>query len=214
MKKENQFCGNHQCKTNQTPLWRKGWKDQSGKSVMLCNACGLHWKKGHFCQFCKQIYKENDNDDVKNPWVGCDRCFRWVHKDCDSSNIDLKSGEPYLCTICKENGDAPLKLVDKGLKDVKKRKKSSGGQKKKKKEDWVSIDQLELPNPEDQQKEDLIIEELKLNKEELEQVFLKSFADRDGEFFKIGSLCAIAELEMKLLEAQCGLNVELVGEQS
>jgi hypothetical protein len=74
MRRENQSCGNEKCRTSATPLWRKGWTTKEGKSVMLCNACGLHYKKGHFCQFCHQIYKESESDDKENPWIGCERC--------------------------------------------------------------------------------------------------------------------------------------------
>ncbi|KAG2389576.1 hypothetical protein C9374_014136 [Naegleria lovaniensis] len=94
-------CGNVKCKTNQTPLWRKGWTTKEGKPVMLCNACGLHYKKGHFCVYCNQIYKESDADDKEQPWIGCDSCHRWVHQNCEKSNgYEIKSGG-YLCPCCR-----------------------------------------------------------------------------------------------------------------
>lgn len=199
MKTENQFCGNPLCKTTNTPLWRKGWTDPSGKSITLCNSCGLLYRKGHFCQGCLQIYRESDQDNPENPWIGCDRCSRWVHKNCDSKISTLKEGESYICLTCQEGS---LTEPNKKEKEVKKRKKSTGGQKKKKKsEEWVSIDQLELPLLEQEK-----VEVLDINREELEQNFKKNFADRDGSLLKLGSLCVIAELEMKMFETPCEIN--------
>jgi hypothetical protein len=80
--KKNTNCGNIKCQTNITPLWRKGWTNKDGKSVKvikklkkLCNACGLHYKKGHFCQYCNQVYKESENiNNPENPWIACKTC--------------------------------------------------------------------------------------------------------------------------------------------
>lgn len=99
-------CGNSKCQTSQTPLWRKGWVNSDGKTVMLCNACGLHYKKGHYCMYCNQIYRESDADDHSNPWIGCDRCSRWVHQNCEEQNgHDCKKQKSYLCPDCRSIGD-------------------------------------------------------------------------------------------------------------
>lgn len=98
-------CGNSKCQTSQTPLWRKGWVNSDGKTIMLCNACGLHYKKGHYCMYCNQIYRESDADDHSNPWIGCDRCSRWVHQKCEEANgHDCKKQKSYLCPDCRSIG--------------------------------------------------------------------------------------------------------------
>lgn len=98
-------CGNSKCQTSQTPLWRKGWVNSDGKTIMLCNACGLHYKKGHFCMYCNQIYRESDADDHSNPWIGCDRCSRWVHQKCEEQNgHECKKQKSYLCPDCRSIG--------------------------------------------------------------------------------------------------------------
>jgi large subunit ribosomal protein LP2 len=75
---------------------------------MLCNACGLHYKKGHSCIYCNQIYRESDADDNSNPWIGCDRCSRWTHQKCEEkAGFQCKSGSPYMCPECRalQNND-------------------------------------------------------------------------------------------------------------
>lgn len=102
MRQQPQCCGNSKCQTTQTPLWRKGWFSHEGKTVMLCNACGLHYKKGHYCMYCHQIYRESDADDYANPWIGCDRCSRWVHQKCEEANgHHWKQQKAYLCPDCR-----------------------------------------------------------------------------------------------------------------
>jgi hypothetical protein len=108
-------CGNVKCQTTQTPLWRKGWVTPEGKTIMLCNACGLHYKKGHSCSYCNQIYRESDADDNSNPWIGCDRCSRWTHQKCEELHgYQCKEGTPYMCPECrnlsKSGGGDSLKI--------------------------------------------------------------------------------------------------------
>lgn len=108
-------CGNVKCQTTQTPLWRKGWVTPEGKTIMLCNACGLHYKKGHSCSYCNQIYRESDADDNSNPWIGCDRCSRWTHQKCEELHgYNCKEGTPYMCPECrnlsKSGGGDSLKI--------------------------------------------------------------------------------------------------------
>lgn len=66
-------CENPECGTSKTPLWRKGWM-KDGRKVRLCNACGLHYRKGHYCSFCNQIYRANYEIDSKNPLLCCEIC--------------------------------------------------------------------------------------------------------------------------------------------
>lgn len=120
MSTKQRTCANVKCQTASSPLWRKGWalNDGTKKHAMLCNACGLHYKKGHFCLWCNQIYKEVDADDTNDPWVGCDRCSRWTHKRCEESHgyvfrdhhhhhqeereAAAADNAPYLCPQCRE----------------------------------------------------------------------------------------------------------------
>jgi len=73
------------CETTSTPLWRKGWIDSSsGKTVSLCNACGLKYSKNQFCPYCKYIYKMNqDIHAQRRNWLNCGQCKRWVHAECE-----------------------------------------------------------------------------------------------------------------------------------
>eukprot|EP00761_Pharyngomonas_kirbyi_P006016 gb/GECH01006022.1/.p1 GENE.gb/GECH01006022.1/~~gb/GECH01006022.1/.p1 ORF type:complete len:278 (+),score=54.87 gb/GECH01006022.1/:1-834(+) len=106
MKNNITHCANIKCQTTETPLWRKGWQLPSGKRVRLCNACGLHYKKNHYCPYCNQVYRESDADEVENPWIGCNTCQRWVHRHCEESKGDknyLISNQTYNCPFCRKS---------------------------------------------------------------------------------------------------------------
>lgn len=117
-------CGNIKCKTINTPLWRKGWTDMATrKSVMLCNACGIHFKKGHYCLYCNQIYRESEGDDRTNPWIGCDKCSRWVHQKCVLAHGEICNAKlPYLCLRCKDDTNSGLPQITKN-NDLKREEK-------------------------------------------------------------------------------------------
>jgi hypothetical protein len=52
--------------------------------------------------YCHQIYRESDADDYANPWIGCDRCSRWVHQKCEEANgHHWKQNKAYLCPDCR-----------------------------------------------------------------------------------------------------------------
>jgi hypothetical protein len=125
-KMRQHICGNVKCKTAVTPLWRKGWVTPDGRSIMLCNACGLHYKKGHFCIYCNQIYRESDADDPVHPWIGCDRCSRWTHAKCEETNgYKITSGTPYLCPDCRSLRDSigDSNLFETTFPNTKKRRR-------------------------------------------------------------------------------------------
>lgn len=140
MRQTTQCCGNSKCQTTQTPLWRKGWFSHDGKTVMLCNACGLHYKKGHYCMYCNQIYRESDADDSNNPWIGCDRCSRWVHQKCEEANgHNWTQHGSYQCPDCRcapptseatINVSIPTTTAITTNPGTQMRKKSTQGQKK------------------------------------------------------------------------------------
>ncbi|KAG2394155.1 hypothetical protein C9374_003919 [Naegleria lovaniensis] len=76
-------CENPKCNTTDTPLWRKGFAVEGGRRANLCNACGLHYRKGHFCKFCNEIYRDSSElVNAPEPWVTCPKCERWAHKKC------------------------------------------------------------------------------------------------------------------------------------
>lgn len=130
MTKQQHVCGNIKCRTTVTPLWRKGWITEENKPVWLCNACGIHYRKGiihchlisnekiigHFCYYCYQVYRESDFDDDKNPWIGCDVCERWIHISCENAHrsTPLNSNDGYICPLCRSNPES--KIQKKALK--------------------------------------------------------------------------------------------------
>jgi hypothetical protein len=109
---------------------------------MLCNACGLHFKKGHFCSFCNQIYRESDADDITNPWIGCDRCSRWIHKKCEEENgVVFTPGIPYLCPDCRNLRDSlgDNQLFQSTFPNTKKRRRKPNTQTKSNKRKKSSV---------------------------------------------------------------------------
>lgn len=49
------YCRN--CGTRATPQWRSGWWDEMlCRSVKFCNACGIKYSRGEFCEFCGKVY--------------------------------------------------------------------------------------------------------------------------------------------------------------
>lgn len=109
---KSKVCANVLCQTSSTPLWRKGWIGSDGKAVRLCNACGIHFKKHHYCPLCFQIYKGTDICDASDPWIGCLKCSRYVHERCYSLYNPTKMDEPYICKECQHPSE-----------DLKKRKR-------------------------------------------------------------------------------------------
>lgn len=52
--------------------------------------------------YCNQIYRESDADDSNNPWIGCDRCSRWVHQKCEEANgHNWTLHGSYQCPDCR-----------------------------------------------------------------------------------------------------------------
>eukprot|EP01117_Protostelium_nocturnum_P007154 TRINITY_DN256_c0_g1_i1.p1 TRINITY_DN256_c0_g1~~TRINITY_DN256_c0_g1_i1.p1 ORF type:complete len:221 (+),score=61.60 TRINITY_DN256_c0_g1_i1:466-1128(+) len=105
-----QYCEN--CKTEETPQWRKGWHNPMlGRSVLLCNACGLKYHKNQFCSFCHFIYgKEQEKligTDHYDEWLSCRSCSRWCHTKCENEHgipdSNLKP-EQYSCLGCRTGG--------------------------------------------------------------------------------------------------------------
>lgn len=96
------YCRN--CKTVDTPQWRKGWIGKSGSRIDLCNACGLKYSKSQFCIYCNIIYSAMDKYDM-NVWISCNLCGRSSHIKCmkihnNISEITDMDRETYLCPGC------------------------------------------------------------------------------------------------------------------
>eukprot|EP01080_Neovahlkampfia_damariscottae_P004224 gene4224-7561_t len=97
---EVRFC--EHCKTTKTPIWRKGWKKETGKKVTLCNKCGLHFQKGHYCSYCFKIYPSNfhfDDEHVEE-LVECSKCSKYDHKQCLKEK-GMNFSKNYECQKCK-----------------------------------------------------------------------------------------------------------------
>lgn len=70
------------CGTHETPQWRKGWvSDVLGRSVLLCNACGIKYHKNQFCTYCREIYGKDVREGTE--WVGCQSCEKLMHRKCE-----------------------------------------------------------------------------------------------------------------------------------
>lgn len=96
-----QTCEN--CGTFETPQWRKGWySEMLGRSVLLCNACGLKYHKNQFCPYCRYVYGK-EQDRVRDGWLTCGHCGRWVHGECEQLFGDNKNGisTHYTCPGCR-----------------------------------------------------------------------------------------------------------------
>jgi len=95
------LCSNLKCQVVETPLWRRGWKKSDGTFARLCNSCGLHFRKGHYCEHCLQLYKEQDEFD--DSWLCCSGCSRYSHIDCIKAargSEHVADPKKYLCTDC------------------------------------------------------------------------------------------------------------------
>jgi hypothetical protein len=120
--KNIKFCENPRCATEKTPLWRKGWHNsETGRKVRLCNACGLHFRKGHFCRYCNQIYKDNSELDMSEGWLNCQLCERRTHKSCAVSNGETieATDESYFCRDCLPNKHSLKKKEKSSPKNTK-----------------------------------------------------------------------------------------------
>jgi len=86
------------CHTITSTLWRNC--EIRGKSLHLCNACGLRYKKGKFCPLCCYVYY--DTEPNSRDWERCTKCNHWSHKFClqnDNSSSSVTSN--YVCPLCR-----------------------------------------------------------------------------------------------------------------
>jgi len=90
------------CGLTDTPQWRKGWySDVLGRSVLLCNKCGLKYHKNQYCPYCHFVYgKELDRSSQE--WLSCKQCGRVVHMACEVKRGKFSADDPvYRCPECK-----------------------------------------------------------------------------------------------------------------
>ncbi len=94
---ENLFCPKQYVSDGSEPagFWQRK-KYANNKLFWLCDACSSAYNKKQFCDFCKQVYvEENDQLVDGKEWIGCDheRCKKWNHIDCEvllNNNVALK----------------------------------------------------------------------------------------------------------------------------
>lgn len=72
----------------------------------MCNKCGLHYRKGHYCKECLEIFKESDMRNEKQFWLICSHCNQWIHKKCMKETCQDETN--YVCCECKENPNRTL----------------------------------------------------------------------------------------------------------
>ena len=105
----------------------KGLKIQEKK---FCKKCCDAVVKGHFCYYCKSIYRDDMSDTSK--WVECDFCKKWEHFDCEltkgkrySTKQELEEVKQYMCPICV-NERAEQKNIDSKIQKKLINKKRRG----------------------------------------------------------------------------------------
>jgi len=93
------------CGTQATPQWRKGWYSEVlGRSVLLCNACGLKYHKNQFCPYCKYVYGKEHSTKHEDGWICCRLCQRRVHTQCEfkyGGGTQFSSPNDYVCPSCR-----------------------------------------------------------------------------------------------------------------
>lgn len=79
---------------------------QSGNPVMLCNACGILFKRGWHCTLCSCVYRKTQEPD-NECWIPCDYCNQWTHMKCEilqaeqSQDWSHLEGRSYACPTCR-----------------------------------------------------------------------------------------------------------------
>ena len=84
---ENAICPKQYVSDGSEPsgFWQRK-KYANNKLFWLCDICSLAYNKKQFCDFCKQVYfEENDQLVDGKEWIGCDnsKCKKWNHIECE-----------------------------------------------------------------------------------------------------------------------------------
>ena len=76
-----------------------------------CRLCQKLHKDGQFCPVCDRVWHWSAGD----PMVGCDRCDKWIHRECDARAAEVldreeKDGEElaYECPLCRNKSPEQL----------------------------------------------------------------------------------------------------------
>jgi hypothetical protein len=69
---------------------------------MLCSSCRRNYRKGLYCDYCRQIYGEGRDLDDGEVWVECDQCARWNHVKCTLEHSpSFSTDQPeHFCQRC------------------------------------------------------------------------------------------------------------------
>lgn len=83
---QERACENPKCGMTKTSTWRKGWfvRDKATgqrRRCTLCNKCGLHYRKGHFCKYCWTLYRSRSEME-REGWTTCELCQTVFHRQC------------------------------------------------------------------------------------------------------------------------------------
>ena len=92
---ENSICPKQYVEIGNEPknFWTRR-QLHGNKYSWLCDVCSHAFKNKQFCDYCKQIYFD-ENEYLANDgkdWVECESCNKWNHIDCEVE----RSGNPEL----------------------------------------------------------------------------------------------------------------------
>lgn len=73
-----------------------------------CTMCYGNFLDGRFCPFCVKTYAAVPEE---NSTRKCQKCARFIHRNCDSDAIKTANGKEYICTLCSD--DDLVKLLAK-----------------------------------------------------------------------------------------------------
>eukprot|EP00297_Palpitomonas_bilix_P012030 CAMPEP_0113875516 /NCGR_PEP_ID=MMETSP0780_2-20120614/4988_1 /TAXON_ID=652834 /ORGANISM="Palpitomonas bilix" /LENGTH=334 /DNA_ID=CAMNT_0000861519 /DNA_START=118 /DNA_END=1122 /DNA_ORIENTATION=+ /assembly_acc=CAM_ASM_000599 len=59
---------------------------------LLCSTCAKKFDSKYFCTVCGSFYDKKEME----KWVGCDRCPRWVHRQC----VSKEGADTFKCPDC------------------------------------------------------------------------------------------------------------------
>lgn len=71
-------------------------------SAFFCKNCLLLWKQEQYCEFCFQVYADQDEEAVENgdgkTWIGCERgnCKRWNHEECEEIHAAMNQDQDQI----------------------------------------------------------------------------------------------------------------------
>ncbi|EAR99755.2 hypothetical protein TTHERM_00666310 (macronuclear) [Tetrahymena thermophila SB210] len=103
-------CSNNFCKKAPINLQKANSKSTEGKFYWFCQQCFECFNKGYHCDYCEQVYENNEScADVKE-WVGCESCSKWNHVDCEAAfrndakikKIYKSKDFKYYCQKCDQ----------------------------------------------------------------------------------------------------------------